>query len=147
MLSAQDYANRVSAIIGPMAKGEAMSQQWRWSTAAEAKLSKAKITQMQKELRLVKKDIALTKKAINAAYTTERTKVGKGFGAGFAAGLLGKKAVGRANAAVRDNVRRNQLKAIAPYDDVSRVIDSILVQLDQLKLQLDSWIAANSATH
>ena len=142
MSSAQDYEQRVWTIVGAMAQGRQIHLQW--NTAVEARLHKTRITQIQKELRLVKKDISLTKKAVNASYASERTKVGKGFGAGVATGLFGKKAVGRSNAAIRDNLRRNQLNAIAPYEGVSRLIDDILLQLDQLKLQLDSWIAANS---
>ncbi len=89
---------------------------------------------------MIKKDINLTKQAINGNYTSERTKVGKGFGSGVAAGLFGRKAVGGMNASMRDSMRQKQVKVIAPYDAVNRKIDMILVQLDQLKLQIDSWI-------
>lgn len=140
--NAQEYEKKVWAILGTISKGKEI--QLQWETTGEAKLHKARITQIQKELRLVKKDITLTKKTINSLYATEKTKVGKGFGAGISAGLFGKKTAGKMNAATRDNLRRNQLKAIAPYEDVNRMIDNAIVQLDQLKLQLDSWIVENS---
>lgn len=142
MSGAQDYEKQVRAIIGTVAKGDTI--QLKWNTLAEAKLRKADITQLQKQLRLVKKDLGLVKKAINSSYTTEKTNIGKGFGASFAAGLFGKKAVGSSNAAIRDNLRRKQASDIAPYDKVNRLIDNLLVHLDQVKLQIDSWIVANS---
>lgn len=142
MTSAEDYEKKVRDILGAVAQGKEVHLQW--STVAEAKLHKAKITQVQKELRLVKKDIGLTKKAINSAYTTEKAKVGKGLGSELAAGLFGKKTIGKVNVSTRDNLRHNQLNTIAPYEEVNRMIDNVLVQLDQLKLQLDSWIVTNS---
>ncbi|MCB0213588.1 MAG: hypothetical protein KDJ52_29870 [Anaerolineae bacterium] len=142
MTNAKDYEKKVWEIVGALAKGKKIHLQW--TTVAEAKLHKTKINQVKKELRLVKKDIGLTKKTINSAYTTAKTKVGKGFGAGLAAGLFGKKTTGKMNASTRDDLRRKQLKEIAPYEDVNRMIDNIMVQLDELKLQIDSWIVRNS---
>ena len=141
MLSAQDYQKRVQAIIGNLAQDGKVHL--TWNTAAEAKLHKTRIIQVQKELRLVKKELTAVKKVIHASYAAEKTKVGKGLNAALAGALLGKKAVGKSNAAAKGNLQRQQFNAIAPYEYVGRTIDNILLQLDQLKLQLDTWIVAN----
>lgn len=52
--------------------------------------------------------------------------------------------MGKVNSVTRDHIRRQQLNVIAPYESVSRLIDSILIQLDHLKLELDSWIIEHS---
>jgi hypothetical protein len=124
-----------------MVKGDTI--QLQWTTADEARIHKANITHMQKRLRLLKKNMSVTVRLDNAAFQSEKTKVGKGFGAGFFAGLFGKKAAGRSNALMRDNLRRRQLQTVCPYEGVSRMIDGWLVQLDQAKIQLDTWVLQN----
>lgn len=141
MARAKDYEKHVREAVGAITQGDTIHLQW--NSIPQARLHKSQIAQVQKQLRLIKKDIGLEKKAINASYTTEKTRVGKGFGAGLAAGLFGKKNTGKVNASMRDNIRRQQLQAIAPYEAVNRMIDNLLLQLDQVKIQIDSWIVEN----
>src|ERR1043166_8854161 len=71
-------------------------------TPAEARLHKQKITQAQKELRLIKKEVRAEISKVNSDDTTERAQVGKGFTSGIMASVFGKKAVGQANASKKD---------------------------------------------
>ncbi len=142
MTSAAEYEKKVWAIVETVAKNKKI--ELHFGTIQEAKYHKARITQMQKELKLVRKDIGVTKKAINSSYTSQKTQVGKGLGTSITAGLFGKKAVGKANAVTRDTLRLAQQNAIRPYENVLRLIDNIIIQLDQLKLQIDSWVIKNS---
>lgn len=142
MSNVNDYEKRVWNTLGSIAKGKKVHVQW--NTVAEAKLQKAKITQVQKELRLIKKEVGTTKKIVNAQYAAEMAKVGKGFGAGVAAGLFGKKTAGKINTLNREAKRQQQLNAILPYENVIRLIDGIVVQLDELKLKIESWIVQNT---
>ncbi len=136
MTSAAEYEEKVWVIVRPLAQGNRITLQW--DTPQEAKLLKARIIQIQKELRLVKKDIAITKRSINSAYTSKKTQVGKGAGAALAAGVLGRKTAGKMNVLNRDSVRLEQASAIAPYENVISMIDNLLVQLDRAKIELDS---------
>jgi hypothetical protein len=140
MASASDYAGRVNEIAETINTDSLNA----CSSVTEAKTHKARFTQIQKQLRLIKKDIALEKKILNASYTTERTRVGKSFGAALFGGLFGRKLLGTINAATRDEIRRNQLQAVASYDAVDRIIDELILQLDHIKIQLDNWIIGNS---
>ena len=62
--------------------------------------------------------------------------IGKGFGAGLAAGFLGQR-MGSVNATRRNDLRVQQLNAVAPYDTVAAKIEGILAQLDAFKNEID----------
>jgi len=113
-----------------------------WRTLDEAKLYVANIQQLQKEIKLVKSELTLAKQQVHSQYTDKKVHVGKGFGAGFATGLLGAKAVGRANAVTRNSIRHQELKAMEPYTEAEQYIAKVLLGLDKLKLELKAWITA-----
>jgi len=145
MKTAKDYDKKVWETLGTIAKGKEIHI--KWETIAEAKLHRAKIVQVQKELRLIKKDVGITKKSINSYYVSEKAKVGKGIGAGITSGIFGKKSSGKMNVITRNRLRNSQLNQVAPYDQVSREIDSIIMQLDQLKMKIDTWLVENSKSN
>jgi hypothetical protein len=92
---------------------------------------------MQKQLRLLKRDVSAVISAVKSEYTTARMRVGKTFASSLAAGFFGRRTVGRVNSAQRDSLRRSQLDAVAPYEHVKGIIDSILYQLDTVKGQIE----------
>ncbi len=138
MSSANDYQNRVAQILGGHFSFGKLSLSFTWDTPAEAKTQLNKIRLMQKELRLVKKDINTTMKAIRSAFVAKKAEVGKGLSAGLMTGLFGKKTAGKANATEKENLRRRQVAEISPYEAVARTIDSALIQLDKAKLQIET---------
>lgn len=142
-MSTTNYEKRIGEILGTSLRSGKIHL--TWSNSAEAKFHKSKINQMQKELRLVKKEITASLRAINSHHTTERTKIGKTFGAGLASGLFGKKLMGKVNAGSRDQARLQQIQARTPYENASRAIDSLILQLDGVKLQIDDWIIKSDA--
>lgn len=94
---------------------------------------------MQKELRLVKKDLGLTIKAIRADYNAARAKIGTGVGAGVAWGLMKghRRVLGQIHRMERLDLRRRLDAVLNPYLIVSRTIDEVLVQLDATKVLID----------
>src|SRR5439155_24732783 len=70
-------------------------------------------------------------------YTTARMKVGKTVASGLAAGFFGRRTVGRFNSAQRDNLRRNQIGAVAPYEKLKQIINSTISKIDQVKSQIE----------
>lgn len=119
----------------------------RWSTPAEARAQKRVLTQLQKELRLVKKRLAVDKRLISAAFTSRRIMIGKGFGAGLAAGFVGRRNLGMLNAARRNDVRVQQLQAAAPFDQAAHKIDAVLAQLDGFKNEIDRKLLEPSGSN
>ena len=55
----------------------------------------------------------------------------------MAGAFFGRRTVGRFNATRRDDLRRGQLRAVAPYEHIKGVIDQILYQLDTVKGQIE----------
>lgn len=138
MATAQYFESEVQRIISAIAPGEQIQVQW--STAAEARAHKRAITQAQKELRLVKKELGLHRRAINGSFTAQKVEVGKGLGSGIMKGLFGGKSVGKMNAVRRESLRADQTRAVAPYDAVNLLIDRLITQLDGAKAQIDSQL-------
>lgn len=45
--------------------------------------------------------------------------------------------MGRVNAARRDDLRRNQIRAVAPYENLKAIIDQIITELYAVKGQIE----------
>ena len=140
MPSANEYQRRTEEILGSKISSGALSLKFSWETPDEAKTLLKKILLMQKELRLVKKDISATTKEIRSTFTAKKAEVGTGIGAGLMAGLLGKKTAGKSNAIDKENLRRQQVAQISPYEAIAGTIDNILIQHDKAKLQIESLL-------
>lgn len=140
MSQADDYKKRVDAIIAPILRQGHIHV--AVSSPAEAKAAKAHLILLQKQIRLIKKEVSTVTSQIRAQYSSAITEVGKGSGAAFQAGLFGRKNTGRMNSSRRDDLRKQEQQALAPYDGVQQYIDQVLLALDQMKVQLDQQIAA-----
>lgn len=141
MLSAKDYEHQIEQILGSQFRSGKIDFHIRWQTQEEAKQQLARIRQIQKELRLLKKSINTTVKAVRSSYIAKKAQIGTGIGAGLMAGLVGKRTAGKMNAIERENLRRRQLSATAPYESVIRIIDDVLVKLDSGKIQIETYMA------
>ena len=141
MASASEFQDRIAQILESHFTSGRLSFSINWDTPEEAKIQLNRIRLKQKELRLVKKDINATMKAIRSEYTARKAQVGTGLGSGIMAGLLGKKAVGRSNAIEKENLRRKQAAELSPYSALARAIDDALIQLDKVKIQIEMSIS------
>ncbi len=123
---------RVETIIGSSyKKRQGIELRIACKTVDDAKQQLVTIRQMQKELRLVKKELGYAKRTIRSSYTTAKVKIGKG----FRNGLIRSRSVDRANALRRNQVRIKERQALVPFESVERLIDSLLVQMDHAKSQ------------
>lgn len=113
----------------------------QWSSIDDAKRYIANIRQLKQEIALVKREITAAKRQIHAQAASQRTQVGKGFAGGAARGIFGAKNAGRANAAAKDHLRKQELNAIAPLTEAETHIAQVLAGLDKLKLSMESWLA------
>lgn len=112
-----------------------------WKTLPEAKGYVAAIRQLKKELGLVKKEITVAKHQIHANSADQRNRVGKGFTGGAIQGIFGAKIAGKANASTKNDLRNRELKTLRPYEEAERHLAQVIIGLDKLKLNLESWIA------
>ena len=111
-----------------------------WQSVQEAKCYIKAISQLKKELGLIKKELTMAKRQIHASAASQRAHVGKGFTGGAMRGIFGAKIAGSANASVKNNMRNQELKALEPYQEAEQYLARILAGLDRLKLQIDSWL-------
>lgn len=96
----------------------------------------ARLTQQQ--LRLVKRDLSATMRAIRAHYQGEKAKVGKTGGAFVGAMVFGQRSMGKLNTLNRDHLRRQQIAALAPYERMSMHIDYLIAELSRAIAEADA---------
>jgi hypothetical protein len=111
-----------------------------WQSVPEAKMYVKAVTQLKKELGLVKKEITTAKQQIRANAVNNRAHVGKGFTGGAIRGIFGAKAAGSINASTKNSMRNQELKALQPYEEAEKHLATVLLSLDKLKLQMETWI-------
>ena len=145
-MSPKEFIDRISSIVGDDVSDGEINLHYSWNSHQQAKALLLRIRTVQKELRLLKQEVTATISAARSEFTTARTAVGKSVGAGIAAGFFGRKTVGRINAARRDDLRRGQLQAVAPYENVKSIIDQILAKLD-LALAIATLVAEYCYLH
>ena len=136
-MTPQDYLRQISTIVGHDISEGKITLHLSWNDRTEAQALLLRLRTMQKQLRLLKKDVSAMISGVKSQFMTARTSVGKTFGAGLAGAFFGRRAVGRVNAARRDDLRRTQLSAVAPYERVKGIIDQILYQLDTVRGQIE----------
>ena len=136
-MSPEDFLQKISAIVGQDISSGQITMRVSWNDPAEARSLLLRLRTMQKQLRLLKRDASAMISSVKSEYATARMRVGKTFASGLAAGFFGRRTVGHFNSAQRDSLRRSQVSAVAPFERVKGIIDSLLYQLDTVKGQIE----------
>lgn len=123
MPSANEYDRKVSDIWSKS-----------WKTWGDPEENLVLVRQAQKELRIVKREIAATIKELRLPFADQKAKVQPGL-FDFS---QGDKRASVANQ--RDAIHQKELAAIKPYQAVVLRIDKALVELDKKKLEFESKV-------
>lgn len=139
-MDAKEYALKATTIFQKQFPDGEMVV--RFNSAGEVKLVKAQLNQTKKELKQVKREIAQELQAINAEYADKRANHGTySLGYSIASSLFGSKSRSKGLANRNNMLRKEQLANRAPYENVSRQIDALALQIDQFLLKIDAaWI-------
>jgi hypothetical protein len=93
----------------------------------------------QRRLNQIKREINLEMKSIRSEYKERRTKAGEGFSGVLT--LVGqRKLAGSVRADAKRQMTKERDQVLVQYDKVKLHIDSLLTQLNRLKIQLDNYI-------
>ncbi|MBU7023450.1 MAG: zinc-ribbon domain-containing protein [Theionarchaea archaeon] len=93
----------------------------------------------QKRLNQIKREINLEMKSIRAEYKERRMKAGESFSGVLS--LVGqRKLAGSARADAKRQVTKERNQMLVQYDKIKLHIDSLLTQLNRLKMQLADYI-------
>ncbi|MCO6452603.1 MAG: zinc ribbon domain-containing protein [Caldilineales bacterium] len=132
MASAQEYRQQLSELgLDDM--------EIRVSNAVEAKDTLVKIQQLQKDLRQIKRNINLDVKLINAAYREK--SAGAAANTSAVLSIFGKrKMAGQLRANEKRRLANERGSIIGQYEGVKLSIDDLLVQMDGIKVELQSYI-------
>src|SRR2546430_2259076 len=116
MPTPDDFLRKLSEIVQLDVTDPQATLHFHWENREQGKAALQRLRTIQKELRFLKQEVNASEAALKSEYTTARMKVGKTVASGLAAGFFGRRTVGRFNSAQRDNLRRNQIGAVAPYE-------------------------------
>ncbi len=141
MASAAEHYAQVKAIVGMPADADEVVLRLTWEDPEGARREMGRLRNMQKELLLAKKNIQVDITSLRSEYLGRKAKVGApSLSQGLMRGLLGARSTGKINTLNREAIRQQQFAAVQPYEEVKRIIDRLLLQIDQAKLQLDEAI-------
>src|SRR5438067_2165096 len=136
----KEYQSKVDSLLKQYLGGTTL--QLHWTTPAEAKLHIKNFSNLEKEMRLLKKEVQMQKQQVKADYANARAKlqgrtnVGRILGGGVG------KFIRNSASSTRVDVRKDELQDMEQFDSTLRGIDSIIMQLDQAKLQIEQKTAA-----
>jgi hypothetical protein len=109
------------------------------NTVADAKIRIQMVSQSQKELRLLRTELVATMKAVRADGRLHRATTQENVGISL---FLGRRSARTVRAGQREGSRQQEAQVIADYEKVRHAIDTLLLEMDRYKLQLQQWIAA-----
>ncbi|MGE0133300.1 MAG: hypothetical protein AB7U82_34920 [Blastocatellales bacterium] len=138
MATPQEYVDRLNELFG--ARG---GVHFEWNNVFEARQNLTALKLIQQQLRTIKKEIGLEMTAIRDVARQERVKIGSGIMSGLAGGLFGRGNVNRINAARKRDLTIRQEALLEPFKSIKAQMDSILIELDHLKVELQAYIEMN----
>ena len=89
--------------------------------------------------------VGVDKRQVSSEFASRRIMIGKGLGAGLAAGFVGPRTMGKVNAVRRNAARVAQLEAVAPFNEAAEKVDALIAQLDGFKNEIDLKLLEASA--
>lgn len=131
MTTVSNYLDRLKSIFDIPEDSNEINLSFEWENPEEAKLILSKIIIMQKELRLLKKDINATIKTIRLQYSEDKSNIGTGISS-----LFRNRTISKINSIQRQSIRNKELSEIKPYQNILRNIDGIMIDLDKIKIKL-----------
>jgi len=139
-MEATYYESKVKTVLDEQFPG------WKVSvtslSAADVKLFKGRMNQTKKELKQIKKEIIQELQAINAAYSNKRAHHKTySLGHSIATTLKGSKSRSKGLASRNRELKKDQLKEQAPYEQMKQKIDEQILRIGQALLEIDeAWL-------
>lgn len=131
------YFRKLEHIVGDQTPDDQISFNFRWDDYESGKRVIASVRTMQKEIRLLKKQLSSEMTELRSHMTTQKTAIGKGLGSALGGMVFGRKAVGAINAARRDDARVAQHRMMQPYENMKSLMDQVLGKLETIKAQIE----------
>lgn len=131
------YFRALEHVVGDQTPDDKITFNFHWDDYESGKRLIANIRDMQKQIRLLKKQLSAEMSEVRSHMTTNRTAIGKGVGTALGGMIFGRKAMGSMNAARRDDARVAQHRAMQPYEDLKNLMDQVLAKLESTKSHIE----------
>lgn len=126
--------------LDPLPKDDEGNLVCHCKTIAEGKMLLKLIRQSQKELKYAKKLLREEAKDVRSSFATKQAMVGTSLGSTVYSLLFGQKKRGRLNALNRESLRLQKMQSVLPLQEYAKIIDKVLLDLDQAVLQIENWL-------
>lgn len=138
MATANHYRENVFQIMECNSnKNDKIELSMHWETIKDAKNKINEITNKKKRLQLLKKDINSEIKLIKIQYDQRINEITPGIGSTL---FFGKGTAKSLASTKKKSIRYNKQQDIQPFNEVKRLIDKIIVELDFAKTKIITWI-------
>jgi hypothetical protein len=139
----QEVEGRVQAIVWPVYRNGQVVERTLHGLP-EIRQAVSEITQMQKQLKLLKSEINAEMKEIKLSFAQRKTNVQANPFVGI---LIGKKNAGHMASMHRQQLRQAEYNAVSPYQNAAMSIDRFILLLDQMKTNINRQVVEQQSQH
>jgi len=138
------YKENLEDILGVPFSGNSINFSFgNYENVGQAKMVLKKMVLIKRELSAVKKSANEEMKQIRLSFQIEKERVSQSGGA-ITQIFFGKKAAGHERQSQRTTISSKQKETLLPYENVKSTIDTILLEIDKVKFEVEKKIATNS---
>jgi len=144
MTTPKKYVKQIEDILKAAAKEGEKRPEFQWKSTTSARKNLKIIKGLQDELRGVKQQIHDEIDKARADFAQKKTVASRGTNLSGRGGFLMKKGT-MSNMRLED-IRRQELASLFPFESVARRVDEEITALDKVKNEIDKWLESNPET-
>jgi hypothetical protein len=139
MTAPKKYIKQMEDIFKAAAAEGEKRPVFQWKSAAAAKKTEKTVRELTDELRTLRQTLHDEIEKMRADFAEKKTTASRGTNLSGRGGFMMKKGT-MSNMRLED-LRRQELTSLFPYEGAQRRIDEEITTLDKVKLELERWLA------
>ena len=144
MTTPKKYVKKIEDILKAAAREGEKRPEFQWKSTTAARKNLKIIKGLQGELRAVKQEIHDEIDKARGDFAQRKTAASRGTNLSGRGGFLMKKGT-MSNMRLED-IRRQELASLFPFESVARRVDEEITGLDKVKIEIDKWLESNPET-
>jgi hypothetical protein len=139
MTAPKKYIKQMEDILKAAAAEGEKRPVFQWKSATAAKKTEKTVRELTDELRTLRQTLHDEIEKMRADFAEKKTTASRGTNLSGRGGFMMKKGT-MSNMRLED-LRRQELAALFPYEGAQRRIDEEITTLDKVKLELEKWLS------
>ena len=141
MSAPKKYIKQMEDILKAAATEGEKRPVFQWKSATAAKKTEKTVRELTDELRKLRQELHDEIEKMRADFAEKKTTASRGTNLSGRGGFMMKKGT-MSNMRLED-LRRQELASLFPYEGAQRRIDEEITVLDKVKIELDKWLGDN----